>query len=266
MKRALGVLLAVVVATLGVAQSSYAVAANDFTFVSLHADYYLGADKDGRSTLKTVETLVVNIPASKQGQQIDQTIPKNDDGHPTDLKFVSVTDQNKKAKQFWGTSSGSNEILHITVPNKTSGQQTYVVTYTQRDVTTYVANPGEHEFAWQVGSAQWRQAIPTVSATIYASSNIEPTLNKRVTCTVGSTSCQITEKGNTITASAKNVGAGQSMAIMVGFTAGTFRAYEPTLGDHLATSWPIIAIVIVCVIIIIVVGVVYYRKKQKGER
>jgi len=245
----------------GVIPTSHAVT-NDFTFTSLHADYYLGADKEGRSTLKTVETIVVNFTSTNQSRHITQTIPKNYDGHSTDLKFVSVTDHNKKAKQFWGTNSGDNEILHITVPNKTSGQQTYVVTYTQRDVTKYVASPGEHEFAWQVGGAEWRQAIPSVSATVYASSNIQPTLNKRVTCMVGSEPCQISEKGNVITASAKNVSAGQSMAIMVGFTAGTFRAYQPNLGDRVTENLPVIIGFAAGVVLVVVGGLLYARKKR----
>jgi hypothetical protein len=208
---------------------------------------------------------VVNVSEGKQARQITQTIPKNYDGHPTSLAFVSVIDQNKKTIAYQTTSSGDNEILHMTIPNGAAGQQTYVVTYTQRDVTKYVAKPGEHEFAWQVNGTQWSQAIPQVSATVYVDSNAEPTLNKTVTCTIGSTACHITETGNIITASATNVAAGQTMAIMVGFTAGTFRAYQPALDDRVAAMWPVPFSVSI-VILIMTIGLVSYRKKRKGKQ
>lgn len=264
MKYARGVLVAITTVMLGFVPSA-AAATNDFTVVSYHADYYLGADKEGRSTLKTVETIVVDVSRDSQKRQISQTIAKNYDGHPTNLQLISVTDQNKKAVEYQTTSGDDNETVSITVPSGTTGQQAYVITYTQRDVTKYVAKPGEHEFAWQVNDTRWEQVIPQVSATVYADSNVTPTLNKKATCTVGSTACHITETGNTITVSAANVAAGQSMAIMVGFTAGTFRAYQPTLDSRIAAMWPV-PFSVTIIILIVTIGLVSYRKKRKGKQ
>ncbi len=58
----------------------------DFEFESFHADYYLDVDEDGRSTLRTVETLVALFPDFDQNHGVLRHIPEDYLGEPTDIR------------------------------------------------------------------------------------------------------------------------------------------------------------------------------------
>ena len=67
---------------------------NAFSFESFAADYYLDTDAEGRSTLRTVETLVALFPDFDQNRGILRALVNTYQGHPTDISIVSVTDEN----------------------------------------------------------------------------------------------------------------------------------------------------------------------------
>ena len=241
-----GLLLAVLIVT-SVATGAHA-STNDFTFKSLHADYYLGADSEGRSTLKTTETLVAVFPDYDQNHGIERAIPKKYDGHPTSLKILAVTDKAGTSLPYSTYDSNGHEVLRIGDADRyVHGEQTYVITYVQRDVTKYFADVPDHEFYWDVNGTQWQQPFDEVSATVHTDKNITPTLNKNVACyqgVEGSTErCEISEDGNVITAKATNLWAGENMTIAVGFTSGTFRGYQPSLWDRIVSIWIILTII-----------------------
>ncbi|MDB5183672.1 MAG: hypothetical protein JWO07_353 [Candidatus Saccharibacteria bacterium] len=271
MKRFVGGLLVIVVAALGMTSVASA-STDDFVFKSFHADYYLGADSDGRSTLKTVETLVAEFPKYDQNHGIERAIPKSYDGHTTSLKIASVTDGTGKALPYttYDDDSG-NEVVRIgDADTYVHNEQTYVVTYAQRDVTKYFANVPDHEFYWDTNGTQWGQAFADVSVTVHTDKNIQPTLNKKVACYQGyegsTQPCDIKEGADgTITASSKALAPEQNMTIAIGFTAGTFRAYQPSLWEIIVGLW-LISLVVTSVLGIVAIVWLSTRYRRLSNR
>src|SRR6478735_9303749 len=74
--------------------------ASDFSFASFDAVYDLSADEDGRSVLRTTETLVAEFPEIDQNRGIGRAIPLDYDGHPTELRLISVTDEAGTARAY----------------------------------------------------------------------------------------------------------------------------------------------------------------------
>lgn len=263
-----GLLLATLV-VMSAATGAHA-STNDFTFKSLHADYYLGADSEGRSTLRTIETLVAVFPERDQNHGIERAIPKSYDGHPTSLKILSVADKTGASLPYSTYDSNGHEVLRIGDADRyVHGEQTYVITYVQRDVTKYFPDVPDHEFYWDVNGTQWQQPFDEVSATVRTDKNITPTLNKKVACyqgVEGSTErCEISENGNVITAKATNLWAGENMTIAVGFTSGTFRGYEPSLWDRIVGIW-IVLTIITSVIGFVAIFWLAYRYSKLSNR
>jgi len=263
MKRRIRIVLAVAIAVFGVT-TGVSAADGSYTVKSFHADYYLGADKEGRSTLKTVETLVVEFPADGSRQAVTQALPEQNDGHPNSLKIVSVTDQAGHPIGYSTSHSDGNKVLRIGGSAMTRGDKTYVVTYTQRDVTMYDAKAKQHEFAWNVAAGLGRE-VGQVSATVHSDKNVAPTLNKNVSCQVGSTACIISEQGDIITASAGNLQTGQGMAIVVGFTPGTFRAYAPSANGLAVGVWVGAGIIFLIVGVLIILWLSSLRKLRRTK-
>lgn len=221
---------------------------DDFRFSAFEADYYLGNDSDGRSTLKTVEKLVAQFPDYDQNHGIERAIPKDFDGHTTSLKIVSVTDESGKERNYTTYDSNGNLVLRIGDADRyVRGQQTYVLTYTQRDVTKSFADTRRAEFYWDTNGTQWRQPFDSVVARVHVASSLLPTLTSDLACyqgAQGSTEkCTITRDGSVVTAQATNLSAGGNMTIALGFTLGTFREYEPSLWDRIVAVWIVLLII-----------------------
>jgi hypothetical protein len=270
MKRLIGGILAIVVATLGLTTVAMA-STDDFTFKSFHGEYYLGSDSEGRSTLKTVETLVALFPDYDQNHGIERAIPTTYDGHPTSLKIASVTDAAGKALTYTTYSDGNNNsVVRIGEAEKyVHGEQTYVITYTQRDVTKYFADQGDHEFYWDTNGTQWFQPFGHVSAVVHLGKNILPTLNKKVACYQGAEGskdkCEITENGDTVTASADNLRVGENMTIAVGFTAGTFRGYQPSFWEVIVGYW-LVSLIPTSIVGVVVIFWLAIRYRKLSDR
>ena len=215
---------------------------NDFQFRSFTADYYLGADSAGRSTLKTVEKLTAQFPSFDQNHGIERAIPKSYDGHSTSLHIDSVTDESGTALTYETSDNNDTEVLRIGDKDSyVHGARTYVITYSQRDVTKYFADTADDEFYWDTNGTQWQQPFGEVVATVHLSSSILPTFTKKLACYQGAQGakrpCSISETGGVISAKASNLAAGENMTLVAGFTPGTFRGYEPSLWDRIVTIW-----------------------------
>lgn len=219
---------------------------NDFSFKSFEADYYLGSDSEGRSTLKTVEKLTANFTVPNQNHGIERAIPKKYDGHPTNLKVQSVTDENNNPVEYEERSSNGNAVLRIGDGDAyVMGTKTYIITYTQRDVTKYFDSTGLTEFYWDTNGTQWNQSFDRVTARVHLSDSVLPTLTDKLSCYYGpsnaTNTCTISADGSIVTASVDNLQARENMTVAVGFTAGTFRGYEQStaekIGEILLKIW-----------------------------
>lgn len=222
---------------------------NDFQFTSFDADYYLGADSEGRSTLKIVEKLVAEFPNFNQNHGIERAIPRSYDGHPTNLSIESVTDGGGKNLTYTvNNDSNGNAVLRIGDADKyVQGAQVYIITYTQRDVTKYFADTNADEFYWDINGVFWQQPFGQVTARVHLADTITSTFSKKIACyrgITGSTStCDINTDGNVVTATASNLRPNENMTLAVGFTAGTFSSYEPSLWDKLVGVWVVVLVV-----------------------
>lgn len=270
MKQTLGGLIVGLLLALFMGGQSVSANTNNFTFSSFTADYYLGADSEGRSTLKTVERLTAEFPQINQNHGIERAIPKSYDGHTTSLKVQSVTDETGKALPF--TTYDSNDNLVLRIGDKDAyvqGAKTYVLTYTQRDVTKTYSDTQRNEFYWDTNGLFWPQSFGVVEARVHVADSLLPTLTTDLACYKGregsSERCDITRSGNVVSAKVTDLRAYENMTIALGFTLGTFRGYEPSLWDRIFSVW--IALVVVSSIIgFIAIFWLSYRYSKVNNR
>jgi uncharacterized membrane protein YgcG len=220
---------------------------NDFTFASFDARYDLGIDDTGHSTLHTVETFVAEFPDIDQNRGIQRAIPLDYQGHPTQLTLQSVTDAAGTPRPYETETDDENLIVTIAGDDFVHGEQTYVLTYTQVDVTAYFGNTDDDEFYWDTNGTLWRQpfAVHTTTTTV------EPALTDALTgstgCFVGvegsGAECELTrsdesdENGAAVfTSRAENLGPGENVTIGIAFAPHTFTERDSSYLAG-ASSW-----------------------------
>lgn len=261
MKRSLAVALGVLASTalLGIATPAMPVTAavaaiaapadtNDFVFDSFHADYTLGVDAEGRSTLTTVETIVAVFPDFDQNRGLLRALVANYDGHPTDIDVISVTDENGVDREWHEADddegTGDSDFLELAIVGSEflRGGQTYIVTYEQHNVTRFAADAGVDEFTWDVNGLGWDQPFGSVSATVTIPAQLAGDFAGGESCYTGgegsTETCDIvTEQQDDgsllVAASDADLGPRENVTIAVAFEAGTF---VPRDDSFLATA------------------------------
>jgi len=141
---------------------------DDFTFDSFDVEYRLGRDAEGRATLTTVETFVARFPDFDQNRGIRRSLPASYQGRTTSLEVVSVTDERGVGRPFEVDRSDGVVSVIAAVPEGSfvRGVQTYVITYTQRDVVDAFADTGAEEFYWNLNGTDWAQPFGSVRGTV----------------------------------------------------------------------------------------------------
>lgn len=211
---------------------------DDFAFASFDGDYRLGRDPAGQSTLTTVETLVARFPATDQNHGIRRQLVEDYAGHPTDLEVVSVTDQNGVPRPY--TSESSDGILTLTVAakNYVHGDQTYVITYRQRNVTRYFADTRDDEFYWDTNGTEWAQPFDRVTATVHLGPGLAGALQGTPSAyrgAQGATQKAALERtADGFRFSADRLGPHENLTFAIGFAPGTFTTRADGLFD---TGW-----------------------------
>ncbi|WP_419817662.1 DUF2207 domain-containing protein [Glaciibacter flavus] len=212
---------------------------NDFSFASFNGDYRLGTDADGRSTLTVVETLVAEFPQSDQNRGIRRELVDTYDGHPTDLRVSSVTDENGTPRHYESDSDDDVESLTIAGDAYVHGRQTYVITYTQHNVTRYFGDTDDDEFYWDVNGTGWAQSFARVSATVHLASGLRDALTGKVDAVSGSagssTPASVMQTDDGFAFEATDLGAGENLTFAIGFSPHTFT---PRADGFWATPWP----------------------------
>ena len=101
------VLMAVLGICFGISTRAAALNVNNFEITDYQIDYYLSKGEDGRSTLRTEETIKAVFPDYDQNHGIERAVPSSYDGHRTSLQFTSVTDgANQKRAYSSRTENG----------------------------------------------------------------------------------------------------------------------------------------------------------------
>lgn len=234
---------------------------NDFQFASFDGQYRLSTDADGHSQLTTVETLVAEFPTFDQNHGIRRNLVERYDGHPTDLRLVSVTDQNGQPRAY--TTESEDSFLSVTIADKdfVHGLQTYVITYTQSNVTRYFPDNGADEFYWDTNGTGWEQPFGQVSATVHIAENLVPRLTGMVDAASGgegasepAETSRTSEGGFTF--SARNLGSGENLSFAIGFQPGTFTARD---SGFFAAPWPMLTLLFACGALAAAIGALVVR-------
>ena len=216
---------------------------NDFSFQSMDVDYTLGRDKDGSSTLRVVETFVASFPQTDQNHGMRRSIPDSYNGQPLFPELVSITDGNGVARAAETDDDDGTFIMTSRADGFVHGSQTYVFTYTLRNVTWHFENTDDDEFYWDVNGVAWPQTFGRVSASLH----VEPALAKELTgrnacyhgpqgstqtCPIGAISAS--DGSASIAVSIGDVPAFQTLTMAVGFRPGTFTLFD---SSFLASPW-----------------------------
>jgi uncharacterized membrane protein YgcG len=244
---------------LGVAAPASA-GVNDFRFTSFDGQYTLSRDADGRSALTVVETLVAVFPQADQNHGIRREFVDTYDGHPTDLSVTSVTDENGTPRSF--TTVRNGDFLDVTIASSTfvHGAQTYVIAYTQHNVTRYFADTKADEFYWDTNGTGWAQPFGAVTATVHLAPSLIPHLTRKAGAASGARGASgpatVAKTDDGYTFAATNLAAGENLTFSIGFAPGTFT---PRDSGFFAAPWPILSLLGALGAIAAAVGAVVLR-------
>ncbi|UOE42943.1 DUF2207 domain-containing protein [Agromyces larvae] len=223
--------------------ASVASGVEDFTFDSFHADYELGRDDGGHSTLTTVETIVARFPDFDQNRGIVRQLVDTYRGQPTDLHVVSVTDAEGRPVPYESESEDGIVTLALGTDEFVHGVQTYVITYTQRNITRHYADTDADEFYWDVNGEHWRQPFGTVSAEVHVDDDLRAAATGGANAGVGSfgetdpVDIVTTDTGWSVTTT--DVQPEATLTFAIGFEPGTFT---PRDTGFFAEPWPTLSV------------------------
>ncbi|THG32369.1 DUF2207 family protein [Naasia lichenicola] len=220
---------------------------NDFEFSSFAADYYLDRDDDGRSTLTTVESLTAVFPDADQNHGIARALVEDYQGAPTDLDIVSVTDETGAPRSYETESDDGILLVTIADDDFVHGSQTYVLTYTQHNVTRYFADTDDDEFYWDTNGTEWGQPFGSAVAYVHIPAELAAAATGKSLCFQGvqgaQTPCTMdqlpgsptavtapegtapegaSDDGVVIAGTSEGLGPGENLTMIVGFAANTF--------------------------------------------
>jgi uncharacterized membrane protein YgcG len=204
---------------------------NAFQFESFSADYYLDVDDAGRSTLTTVETFVAVFPDFDQNRGMRRAIPEDYQGEPTDISVLSVTDGEGNPRPYEVESDDEGFLLITSAASDyVHGAQTYVFTYTQRNVTRFFADTNDDEFYWDTNGTGWSQPFGSVTARVHVPTALASALTGDVACYQGyegsGETCELQraeeKDGLVFTTSVADVAAYENVTVVLGFAPHTF--------------------------------------------
>lgn len=225
---------------------------NDFTISSYNVEMTLGRDSENRSTLSAKETITAEFPNYDQNHGLERAFVTEYDGHSLSLNVTSVTDgSGRTLDSHW---SGSN--LRIgDADTYVHGTQTYVISYTMRDVTKYYSDTAKDEFYWDVIGTDWLVPIRQASVRLTLDSTIF-SRSGAAYCYVGvsrsTETCELVQESAghqqaagepsslTYTTTVTDIGNGEGVTVAVGFMSETFAAYRQSLTEQLLLVWSLV--------------------------
>lgn len=238
MKRAIfGSIVAVMIVLLGassaMATRSNTSDTNNFTIINYNVRLELGRDRNNRSTLKTIETITADFPPD-QNHGVTRQFVKKYDGHATNFTLESVKDEHGVDLEYH--QNGST----LRIGNKNayvSGTKTYVITYTQRDVTRYYSDTQKDEFYWNAIGVDSPVPVASATVTLKLDAALAGKAKTNIQCYYGAlqakNTCESTVSGAEYSLRVNNLGQHQGVTIALGFEPGTFAAYQPSLRERL---------------------------------
>ncbi len=251
MKRGVvGIVAAIFACMLAITHGNAAQAnVNNFHIEDYEIRYELGLDDEGRSTLKTIERITARFPDYNQNHGIERALPITYNRHPVDLNIESVEKNDGSAWNYTTYTSNDNYVVRIGDADRyVRGEQTYVITYTQRDVTRSFSNTRSDEFYWDTNGTEWRVPIDRLRVSLAVDNRLSSKLNGNAACYEGmagqSGTCVLSQAGNTFTAETANLEPGENITVAIGFNPGTFEQYKKPFIDYIIGAWTIINLIL----------------------
>ncbi|MAB19973.1 MAG: hypothetical protein CMH33_03505 [Microbacterium sp.] len=243
LKRSVVAAVALAIALVAVGSAPAAAAdVDDFSFASMHADYTLGLDENGHTTLHVVETFVAEFPDSDQNRGMRRIIPDTYNGQPLFPELLSVTDADGQARAVEVEQEDGSFVMTSAADDYVHGEQTYVFTYELENVTWRFPDTGD-EFYWDINGLDWRQPFGDVSVTLTVEPELADSLAGEQACYFGrdgvADACPIsTNQGEdgavVIEAGGVALDRFETVTIAVGFEDDTFVLFDTS---YLASPW-----------------------------
>src|SRR5690606_38490484 len=244
---------------------------NNFVIESFSADYRIGRDDRGVSTLDVQETIVALFPETDQNHGILRAIPRQYEGRSLQLKIKNVTNEHGTPLKFDTYRQNNNEVLKIGDPDRfVHGRTTYVITYTMREVVRFEQD--HDEFYWDINGDEWPQVIGNVTARIHVPAELAGSLQERQRCFAGSfgatrQNCSIVRSSNNggviITATSGRLQGYETLTVVLAFDDATFM---PDKLAALRRKLKIAAIVSSLAVPPLVAGLIVWRKWHRHGR
>lgn len=224
----------------GSGQAALAAQTDNFTITKFDAEYSLGRDGENRSTLAATWRITAYFPPN-QNHGIAPIFVKKYDNHPTNFSLQSVTDEQGKTLEYnWNGDElriGKKDVY-------VQGEKTYVIKFTQRDVTKHYDNTGRDEFYWDVIGNEWRVPMENVRVSVKLDESLQAARRGEVFCYVGKQGsrerCNVSDDKSEIVANVSRLNRREGITMAVGFTSGTFTGYQETLSEKLIKIWAIV--------------------------
>ena len=224
----------------GSGQAALAAQTDKFTITKFDAEYSLGRDGENRSTLAATWRITAYFPPN-QNHGIAPIFVKKYDNHPTNFSLQSVTDEQGKTLEYnWNGDElriGKKDVY-------VQGEKTYVIKFTQRDVTKHYDNTGRDEFYWDVIGNEWRVPMENVRVSVKLDESLQAARRGEVFCYVGKQGsrerCNVSDDKSEIVTNVSRLNRREGITMAVGFTSGTFTGYQETLSEKLIKIWAIV--------------------------
>lgn len=245
----------------GSSQAAFASQTDNFTITKFDAEYSLGRDSENRSTLAATWRITAHFPPN-QNRGIAPIFVKKYDNHPTSFLLQSVTDEHGVSLEHtWNGDElriGKKDVY-------VQGEKTYVIKFTQRDVTKHYGNTGRDEFYWDVIGNEWRVPMENVRVSVKFGESLQAARVGEAFCYTGAHGstkrCSISGDKSEIVTNVNRLDRREGITMAVGFNSGTFAGYQETLSERLVQIWSMVQTIAnsLAVILILLLGWRYKR-------
>ena len=250
---------------IGSGQSAFASQTDNFTITKFDAEYLLGRDSENRSTLAATWRITAHF-LPNQNHGIAPIFVKKYDNHPTNFSLQSVTDeQGASLEHTWNGDElriGKKDIY-------VQGEKTYVIKFTQRDVTKHYDNTGRDEFYWDVIGNEWRVPMENVRVSVKLDESLQAARRGEVFCYVGKQGsrerCNVSDDKSEIVTNVSRLNRREGITMAVGFTSGTFTGYQETLSEKLIKIWATVQTIASSLAVILMLLLVWRYRRLFGR-
>jgi len=250
---------------IGSGQSAFAAQTDNFTITKFDAEYSLGRDSENRSTLAAAWRITAHF-LPNQNHGIAPIFVKKYDNHPTNFSLQSVTDeQGASLEHTWNGDElriGKKDVY-------VQGEKTYVIKFTQRDVTKHYDNTGRDEFYWDVIGNEWRVPMQNVRVSVKLDESLQAARAGEAFCYVGAHGstkrCNISGDKSEIVTNVSRLNRREGITMAVGFTSGTFTGYQETLSEKLIKIWATVQTIASSLAVILMLLLVWRYRRLFGR-